>query len=720
MKSLKSSISLWLLGFLISLPTLAEPTDSLRLKRIGERIFIVHQVDRGESLSKIAQRYRVQMNQILEYNRHIPTANDLKANDILMVPYGEGQVLTSGSQAPDETQFYNLTHKVVKGDNLTQIARQYSLSLAELREMNNLEDDKIRLGQELIVGVGNRKTVRKNTPDKQYVSANATTPNRVLKSSMHDDNERPIIHTVVRGDNLTQIARQYKVSIDDLKAFNHLTNENVQVGQRLIVGYSDGQAIPNNLAEQTTNYTVVKGDNLTQIARKYNMSVAQLREWNNIDAETIRVGQVLIVAQPIAEGEVAQTQQYQVQKHKVARGESLEGIAKKYQVAIDDIKDWNKLTSSALREGQELVVYLENKQGSVQAQQITQNKQTSSDTPIDAIISMPTDAGNNNASQGNKQGAAANNNSSGFFDGLEGPNRGETAQTTNAAVKKIVYKVQGGDNVYRIAKAFKVQQADVQKWNNLAPNTVLKLNQEIDVFTTVTLAEGEAYLAQMRSGQQNNTNTNPNNNVDTGDGILDFFNSTQGATRGATNNNTQQQAVQQQATQQSQVLKSSQYNDPIQQVAQQNNAATTQNNTAANTQANVANTQAAAATTQQKTEVKVETQAIKQPVQEELEPTVSTVVVHGKIEREESGYANIIQETGDNNKYVALHRDANVGQVIRLSNPENNLTAFVRIIGQLPENEDDKVIIRVSKSVVDALKPSSTDNFKVTLHYTVQ
>lgn len=106
--------------------------------------------------------------------------------------------------------------------------------------------------------------------------------------------EDPIYYTVVRGDALYKIANKFKVTIADLVKWNSIKNPNlIYVGQKLIVGWS---GTPQPPEPEKVYYTVVRGDNLSKIAKKFGTTVAQLVSWNNIkNANLIYPGQVLRV-----------------------------------------------------------------------------------------------------------------------------------------------------------------------------------------------------------------------------------------------------------------------------------------------------------------------------------------------------------------------------------------------------------------------------------------
>lgn len=101
----------------------------------------------------------------------------------------------------------------------------------------------------------------------------------------------PETYVVKRGDTLGSIARRFGLSLSALIAANNIRDPNrIFVGQVLII--RGGASQPTVV---TLVYVVQRGDNLSRIARRYNTTVAQLKAWNNLQGDTIFVGQRLIV-----------------------------------------------------------------------------------------------------------------------------------------------------------------------------------------------------------------------------------------------------------------------------------------------------------------------------------------------------------------------------------------------------------------------------------------
>jgi LysM repeat protein len=118
-------------------------------------------------------------------------------------------------------------------------------------------------------------------------------------SSTSERRTRRTVHTVQRGEYLLMIARQYGVTIGQLREWNGLEGSTVHPGQKLSL-------VPTRTARpapaRSTVHTVQSGDNLTRIAQRYGVTVQQLMSWNNLSSETIRPGQRLSIQRRTARG----------------------------------------------------------------------------------------------------------------------------------------------------------------------------------------------------------------------------------------------------------------------------------------------------------------------------------------------------------------------------------------------------------------------------------
>lgn len=144
----------------------------------------------------------------------------------------------------EESDYY----VVKKGDSLWSIAKRYNMTVDELKSINNLKSNLLSIGQR-------------------------------LKIKESDDNQN--IYIVKKGDTLYKIANMYGTTVDNLKAINNLKNNNLSIGQKLIV------------PSKNKIYIVQKGDSLWSIARKYDTTVDRIKRNNNLSTNVLQIGQKL-------------------------------------------------------------------------------------------------------------------------------------------------------------------------------------------------------------------------------------------------------------------------------------------------------------------------------------------------------------------------------------------------------------------------------------------
>jgi len=116
------------------------------------------------------------------------------------------------------------------------------------------------------------------------------TPPRGTYIAWHKENGgAPASYTVSRGDTLSEIADRFNVSMSALKQANAMNSNNIRIGQKL--------TIPNGLVSAASisfvEHTIARGETLSEIASDYSIPVARLRETNQLNSDTIRIGQVL-------------------------------------------------------------------------------------------------------------------------------------------------------------------------------------------------------------------------------------------------------------------------------------------------------------------------------------------------------------------------------------------------------------------------------------------
>ena len=147
-------------------------------------------------------------------------------------------------------------------------------------------------------------------------------------------------YTVKSGDSLWSIAKKYNISVSDLKNANGLTNSLLSIGDVL--------KIPTIVKEEPKQnvYIVKKGDSLYKIAQNYDTTVSEIMQLNNLTSTSLSVGQVLEI--PI--------KNVSSDTYTVKSGDNLYKIAQNYNTTVDELKRLNNLTGNLLNIGQVLKI----------------------------------------------------------------------------------------------------------------------------------------------------------------------------------------------------------------------------------------------------------------------------------------------------------------------------------------------------------------------------
>ena len=359
-----------------------------------------HKVKRGDNLSEIANRYDVSMSDIKKWNKlktnkaplgrklKIITSERIAARvkkpkiDSTAVA-SNTKITTSNSIAqttPKEQKVYkeekvvtfkDVTkfHKVRKGDNLGEIAAKYDVAMSDIKKWNKLKSNNVALGKELKI-IKNERIV--STIKKLIKSDNIALNDKTKKEAIESNTKPEDFYVVEQGDNLSTIAKKNNVTIDDLKKWNNLQDNTIQLESKLKISDITNSEEKTQVAPKTEikniEYTVQSGDNLGTIARKNNVAISDLKMWNNLEDDSIQLGDKLIVSKKLIIDNSQSVTERTTKKDKVSKsevedhyyvkkGDSLFSIAKKYPgVSVSDIKKWNGINGNSLKPGMKLKI----------------------------------------------------------------------------------------------------------------------------------------------------------------------------------------------------------------------------------------------------------------------------------------------------------------------------------------------------------------------------
>lgn len=190
-------------------------------------------------------------------------------------------------------------HTVRRGDVLGDIAEKYDVSIVELKKWNKLKSNNIQLGKKLkIVSQINSDLAVNSKPNKVQIAKEDKAIAQNEKTTKQETNTvaegKAEEHVVKQGETLTTIAKTYRLYVADLKKWNNLKDSNIRLGDKLKLQASDEVASTEAEKEnESFLYVVKKGDNLTAIASANNVSVDDLKEWNKLTSANVKVGDKL-------------------------------------------------------------------------------------------------------------------------------------------------------------------------------------------------------------------------------------------------------------------------------------------------------------------------------------------------------------------------------------------------------------------------------------------
>ncbi len=389
-------------------------------------------------------------------------------------------------------------HALLPGQSFSDVAQQYGVQLSHLKSLNLLSKEEAAMEGRVVRLQTKRgrkepvefRKVEQLTQEQKLV--NRATEDNTMPSPLDTakvnppaTNEQPF-HAVQPGETIYTISQKFGVLPSDLVRWNNLVGFNVEPGDLIRIKgdpavasnplpntngqgtpVTNGQNWPNNELPVLNNegldiqgknsgmmtstlegakHVVQPGENLSKIAKKYNVTVPELMTWNGLSTTTpLRVNQELALS-GTAQVLNAAGQVPQFQTHVVKKGETLSAVAKKYGVTVGDLKTINNLPNDMLSLNQKLKI----------------GKASMLNQPANGMNNGV--AINQNNQTGNNQLGVINANPIGG----NLPAVANTGMSNQPVVGGTgTYSLSFGDSPYMVATKYGVAPEDVLRWNNL-------------------------------------------------------------------------------------------------------------------------------------------------------------------------------------------------------------------------------------------------------------
>ncbi len=299
---------------------------------------VVHLVEEGDLLGRIAQQYGISLDELIE-------ANDIDPEDVLsigqeiVIPVptattdpAEPTAPTTPTEPPTATPSPSptpepLVHVVERGDLLGRLAQRYGVSVDELAAANGIDpEDVLSIGQKLVIpgqvvpaeeispaATPTSSPTAATPPATATTSATPTpTPTEEPTATPEPTQLADIFHTVEQGEYLGAIARRYGIDEALIARANGITSETIlRIGQQLLIPDvpvtptntpRPTQAAPTNAAEPAETpradviHIVKQGEYLGVIAARYDVAAADIAQANDISVNAVlSIGQELVI-----------------------------------------------------------------------------------------------------------------------------------------------------------------------------------------------------------------------------------------------------------------------------------------------------------------------------------------------------------------------------------------------------------------------------------------
>ena len=205
--------------------------DSLNVVQRADSLFIIHEVESGETVYSLAKRYHVTVENLVRQNRLKNSVLDI--GQVLEIYYEKkvwGNLPILSKATSDQ-------HEVALGETLYSIAKMYKISLKALKKMNSLTSDELTVGQHLIIELPRNEKIKNSlisvSKEEIKIDNNLSDSIFMIKTDLEVESE-PYAYYVQNGENMEEVAIKFNTTKDQIKEYNNLSSYRVKTGQKII------------------------------------------------------------------------------------------------------------------------------------------------------------------------------------------------------------------------------------------------------------------------------------------------------------------------------------------------------------------------------------------------------------------------------------------------------------------------------------------------------
>ncbi len=327
--------------------------DSLGIKTIDGKKYILHKLEAKETLYSLARRYHVSVSEITASNESEKDGLNIdQIGRVLKIPFKPEAFKSSGKvETPKQKTSDSDKHTILAGETLYSLSRKYGVSTEKLKEWNDLVTNELSIGMEIWIVDPN---------DNKGTVA-------VLMTKKEVKEKNTVEHIVDFGETVYSISKKYDVPQKDILAWNRLDNTDISVGQKLVIKTKVKEEKISKENSYTSSvqtfHNAKQGESYRDVANIYSLKASDLRKWNNFNSP-FKGGEVIRIIEP--EKKEDKNEQADQQKeiasenddnlHIVASGETIFSLADKYDVNMEDLRKWNSMDNYQVNVGQRLYI----------------------------------------------------------------------------------------------------------------------------------------------------------------------------------------------------------------------------------------------------------------------------------------------------------------------------------------------------------------------------